>query len=448
MPPRPRLFVLFAVSALLIAPLPAHAGVPTHEPHHGVAPRTGPYAHVPAPGWAGERLFGNGDDWEPDTAADPSAPFVYVVTTRYSGNGPLPCKRCDLPAIALKVSTDDGATFGPLRFMPVNTTGGQYDPQIETDAAGYVYAAWIDGNFRDVFSKSIDHGQTWSTPVIISRPGGWADHPWLGVSASGQHVYVGFNHQASWVAQSHDGGATWLPAVRTSHTKRYFYANGTVVKNNGNVAISQESYPLDSHFTGPISVVVTRSLDGGATFQTVVVDTVKQQPDCTNTGCPHDHYGGMAALASDASGTMLLAYTGALVPKGSQFIFTRTSTDGGITWTHRMRVSPGGNVIASFPAIAGTGTGDFRLTWMDDRNGIRRWNTFYRRSTDGGVTWSPSVDISDARAGARYVFHRGFEADYGDYQAVTIMDNGRTFAAWGEGTSYYGPGGTWTNNEI
>jgi hypothetical protein len=447
MSPRPRLLVVLAAIALFVAPLPARASVPTHAPHHGVAPPTGAFDNAPAPGWAGERLFGRGNDWEPDVAADPSAPFVYVVTTRYSGEGPLPCERCDLPAIALKVSADDGVTFGPVRFMPVNTTGGQYDPQIETDATGNVYAVWIDGNFRDVFSTSTDHGQTWSTPVIISRHGGWADHPWLGVSPNGQHVYVGFNHQASWVAQSHDGGATWLPAVQTSHTDRYFYANGTVVQNNGDVAISQESYPLDSHFTGPIKVVVTRSLDGGATFQTATVDTVQQQPDCANKGCPHDHYGGMAALAGDANGTMLLAYTGALVPKGPQYIFTRTSTDGGATWTDRTRVSPGGDVIASFPAVAGTGSGDFRLTWMDDRNGIRRWNSFFRRSVDAGVTFSPSVDISDARAGARYVFPRGFEADYGDYQAVTIMNDGRTFAAWAEGTSYYGPGGTWMNNE-
>ena len=46
--------------------------------------------------------------------------------------------------------------------MPVDRSGGQYDPQIETDDAGDVFAAWINGGFRIVFSRSTDHGQTWS----------------------------------------------------------------------------------------------------------------------------------------------------------------------------------------------------------------------------------------------------------------------------------------------
>jgi F-type H+-transporting ATPase subunit gamma len=39
----------------------------------------------------------------------------------------------------------DEETFGPVAYMPVDVAGGQYDPQIETDASGNVYAAWING---------------------------------------------------------------------------------------------------------------------------------------------------------------------------------------------------------------------------------------------------------------------------------------------------------------
>ena len=78
----------------------------------GVAERTGSLRRTTAPGWVGERIFGNGNDWEPATATDPGAPYVYLLTTRYSGHGPLPCDRCDMPAMALKVSGDGGATFG------------------------------------------------------------------------------------------------------------------------------------------------------------------------------------------------------------------------------------------------------------------------------------------------------------------------------------------------
>lgn len=416
---------------------------------NGTAPRTGPIRLTPAPGWAGARLFGSGDDWEPAAAADPGAPYVYLLTTRYSGPGTLPCERCDIPSIVLKVSSDGGATFASRSFMPVDVSGGQYDPQIETDAAGNVYAVWINGNFRDVFSKSTDHGLTWSDPVVLSKPGGWADHPWLGVSPNGLHVYVGFNHAASWVAQSHDGGLTWAPAVQTSHAKRYYYAGGAVVHDDGSVWISQMSYPLDRYPEGPIRAVVTRSTDGGATFQTATVDTVQQQPDCFSQGCHRDHYGGMAALAGLSNGVLVLVYDGALVPEGAQFIFETRSTDGGVTWSHRRRLSPGGKtIIASFPAAVGTGDSDVRIWYMDDRYGTTNWNVWFRQSTDGGKTWSEDIRISDAISGTGYVHKMGFDADYGDYGEIAVTSTGATFAIWGAGFSYAGPGGSWYNRTL
>ena len=42
-----------------------------------------PIVAAAAPGWAGEQLMNVAtDDWEPAIAADPSAPFVYLLTTR------------------------------------------------------------------------------------------------------------------------------------------------------------------------------------------------------------------------------------------------------------------------------------------------------------------------------------------------------------------------------
>jgi hypothetical protein len=38
---------------------------------------------APAAGWAGEQLMNvSTDDWEPAIAADPAAPYVYMLTTR------------------------------------------------------------------------------------------------------------------------------------------------------------------------------------------------------------------------------------------------------------------------------------------------------------------------------------------------------------------------------
>jgi hypothetical protein len=42
---------------------------------------------------------------------------------------------------------------------------------------------------------------------------------------------------------------------------------------------------------------------------------------------------------------------------------------------------------------------------------------------------------------------RGYDADYGDYMQVAITSTGETFAVWGAGFGYAGPGGTWFNVE-
>jgi hypothetical protein len=76
-----------------------------------------------------------------------------------------------------------------------------------------------------------------------------------------------------------------------------------------------------------------------------------------------------------------------------------------------------------------------------------RWNVWYRRSTDGGGTWSAAVKLSDAGSGADYKTPDGFLEVYGDYGEMAITNRGKTIAIWGEGFSWSGPGGVWFNRE-
>ena len=55
--------------------------------------------------------------------------------------------------------------------------------------------------------------------------------------------------------------------------------------------------------------------------------------------------------------------------------------------------------------------------------------------------------ISDAGGGRGYKHPAGYDADYGDFSEIDVTNTGRTVATWGEGFSYYGPGGTWFNLE-
>jgi hypothetical protein len=97
----------------------------------------------------------------------------------------------------------------------------------------------------------------------------------------------------------------------------------------------------------------------------------------------------------------------------------------------------------AFPAIAAAATGDVRIAWMDARAGDGLWNVYTRSSVDGGVTWSTTSDISSFVPGYDYIRPGGFEFPYGDYFELAIDGRGTTHAVFGEGLDYDTPGSIW-----
>jgi hypothetical protein len=65
-------------------------------------------------------------------------------------------------------------------------------------------------------------------------------------------------------------------------------------------------------------------------------------------------------------------------------------------------------------------------------------------SRDRGVPFDRS-EPPDVDSGTVYEGPRGFLEVYGDDGAITSECD--TFGVWGEGSSYYGPGGVWYNRE-
>jgi len=100
--------------------------------------------------------------------------------------------------------------------------------------------------------------------------------------------------------------------------------------------------------------------------------------------------------------------------------------------------------IDGSPSIpAGPGASDFRVVWQGNGDGDpRSWNTYYRRSTDGGVTWDEITRISDRTGGAPYKHRSGYTFPYGDYLSLSVDGDGANHVIWGEGASYDGPGGS------
>jgi BNR repeat protein len=405
---------------------------------------------APSPGWAGERIVNTtGDDWEPAIATDPDDPYVYILHNRYGGEAACP-SNCPDPAMILHVSADGGKTWQPERYLcECRRVQGQYDPLIEVvPETGDVYAVWMN-DFNIHFSKSTDHGNAWTTPVPVYGQVAWGDKPNFATSADGQDVYISFNGPTqgdSWVAYSHDAGATWSQ-VKVSSGQRYYFAYGAAVLPDGRAVLSNISFTYSGPAgaaEGTMRIHVLASDDGGQTWTDAVIDTLELGSSCTSDGCYADFYDSGPALARDVDGDLLIAYNGASEPFGPQSVYVRSSTDGGRTWGSRLRLSPAG-VNAAFPQATGTGNDGIRLYFADERTG--RWNVWYRSSTNLGASWSAAVRISDATSGTDYKNADGFLEFYGDYGEIAVSNAGATIAVWGEGSSYTGPGGVWFNRQ-
>jgi len=409
-------------------------------------------AAAPTPGWVGETVADPAtDDWEPAIAADPSAPFVYLMTTHF---GAKPCPgNCPVPHISVHVSSDGGRTWAPQRPLCACKGSWQYDPVVEVvPNTGAVYAAFLNG-FNVSFTKSTNHGQTWGAPVKTYGNVSWNDKPVLATSDDGRDVYLSWNGPTGgdpYIAQSHDFGQTWTQ-LKLVDSNMYYFAYDADVLHDGTVVFAESEIDYSGPGGAPVNQVrhhVFVSRNSGATWEDHVVDTVNVGEPCVAVGCGPDFYIGHDALSADDSGTLVLLYDGATTNLGPQQIFTRRSTDGGRTWGARVALSVAGENATS-PAVESRGTGDVRAWYMQTINGDDpdAWNVFYRSSANGGQTWTAPVLISDVTTGTAYKHADGFDEVYGDYGEIAITNAGKTIATWGEGLSYDGPGGVWFNRQ-
>jgi hypothetical protein len=419
-----------AVAAMLVA-----AGL---GPVGSVAADSPPHLTFGAPVRLGAQA---GDDWEPAiaTSADDRVSVLFkhydVPGSALTGCGdPSGCDR----RILLQTSTDGGTVFAAPQAVDPGRTG--YDSQLVTDPLdpSRVYGSFLVESKSSIgFIRSLDGGATWSPVRLVDPLTKATDKDVLAVR--GDDVYIAYNSfQKIYISASHDGGATWTTALGTTTAQGvlgWSLPSGGVVTPSGVVVFAWSGQERNGGAKGPVNLYLTRSTDGGATWQTVLVDRSQTAPSC---GCgAYAFYGAQAALAVDGAGRIHALYNFSATPYGPGRILYRTSADGGLTWSAPSDVSAaptGAN--GAFPALAAAGS-RVRIAWMDDRSGAFR--VYLRASNDGGATFGSEIVLS-ADQGFPYQSTDGFAFPYGDYFELDITPAGRTVAAWGEGPGYDGPG--------
>jgi hypothetical protein len=397
--------------------------------------------------------FAGGDDWEPAIAADRYG-HVYVLWTHY-GADPA-CPGCSSPHSELQVSSDHGLTWSAPRPLTPSPGGRQDDPQIAVDPVDgrTVYAASMEGKgdkSSQFVSRSDDFGQTWHRMLVEPLERG-TDKDILAVR--GQDVYLVYNAvQKTYASVSQDGGQTWslhhvIP--NTNSKLGWSLPGGGAIDSKGNAYFGWAGYTQNGKPSGDVNLYVTKSSDGGNTWTVSHVDTSGAPPPCGCAGWAY--WGSQLTLAVDGNDRVYVLYNASGSKNAVNRMLLARSDDGGATWVARQDVSlapTGTNNL--FPAIVARGSGDVRIAWMDDRQGLdpgaddpsARWNTYYRTSANAGVSWSAETVLSGYTPGYTYLFPDGFLEPYGDYMELDVDGDGKTHAVWGEGPSYDGPGNVW-----
>jgi hypothetical protein len=364
--------------------------------------------------------------------------------------------------MVLQSSADGGKTWGAPRSIACQAQFGA-DAQLAVTRVGKthrVYASWMDSNQAQspIFvAYSDDFGATWSRPVAATK----LDH---GGSGGDKDILV-VNGREVWVTWEH---LTTNIVAHTSNIEANDFTPVSVPNPNGLVSLASGG-GLDSHGNlyfiwggvanqggakGPTTLFLGRSADGGTTWTTSIIDVSKTAP--TPIGAGWDFFGASAAFAiiprpGQPADRLVVVYNKGLVDGAPERVYAKFSDDNGQTWTGLQELShaqPG--AMHGFTAAVADNAG-VRVTWMDNRvnpacpsvSACGTWNVWYTTSPDG-ASWAPESRIdgpSVVNLGPHtYQTAAGFNFPYGDYQWLALDGSGNTYAVWGEGPDYAGPG--------
>jgi hypothetical protein len=408
---------------------PAAPYPPTQLAHPAQLSGTSPYpfgCNEPA---AGTSDF-VGAEAEPYLAIDPADPHHLVAAwqqDRWKGGG--------ANGTGSAVSFDGGRSWTradpPLTFCSggrsaLGAMARSSDPWVAILPTGPVLEialafdnVWSSPAVAIVVSRSIDGGLTWSAPATLeatdssdltldkesltadpTRPGS-AYATWDRLS--GRSGPTDQARGPAYLARTTDGGLTWEPPrmihdpgpdAQTISNQILVLPDGTLVDLL--VILAQQSTASPSQ-----RVAVLRSPDAGITWSAPITvadfttvgtkDPVDGHPVRTGVVVP-------AAAVDPGSGALYAAWEDGRFGGSVDAIAFSRSTDGGLTWSPTTRASGAASVAAFVPSLAVTGSGKVGLGYFDWRGDVTDlgpglWTTHWLAvSADGGTTWTEAPD--------------------------------------------------------
>ncbi len=322
-------------------------------------------------------------------------------------------------------TTTDGSKYVRTVLLATNTFGlGSFNDKTNLTVdptTGNVYAAWSDfhgsGCNEILFSRSTDHGATFSAPLKISSGICGNQGPSTVIGPSGQ-VYV------AWIGNN--GGA-------------FGKAPGTV---NGAVFVSSSDF---GQTFSKASFAVTYNPFTSVQFSGNGARECGDAPFNCPTGFtfPRFDLAAPELAADNVNGTLVMAFQAAQSTGQGQIEYLVLS-DGGATWSTPALLASSATGHQFFPSLVAS-NGRVSAIWYDSRGDTNYaatrapcnsatgqtsacLNVRYAESTDGGLTWSASVQVNSTPTNPNYEQFGGrLVPFFGDY--ITVAAQGDTIGA-------------------
>lgn len=288
-----------------------------------------------------------------------------------------------------------------------------------------------NGLTKIFYKRSTDKGITWNNEVQISQGSSYSERGTMAVNGPFVHEVWQDWRDPSWeiyykrstdagttwgsdIRLTNDGGNSWAPGVFVSGTtvhilwsesrdgnmEAYYKRSsdgglswGADIRLSNNYAESW--YPVGAAYGSNVHVFWTDNRDGN--FEIYYKRS-------TDGGLS---WGAETRLTNTASNSQnpTVAVNGSLIHllyyddrDGNFEIYYKRSTDGGLTWGTDNRLSNASGTSGT-PSVAVSGT-NVHITWEDQRDGNNE--IYYKKSTNGGLNWGTDTRLTNSSAMSLY----------------------------------------------